>query len=68
MLCYYADCPYAEYHILFTVMLNVIMLCVVMLNVVMLSLVPPWLGKLGCAGCAGLLEQNRLILLGNMSS
>ncbi len=53
MLFYFAECPYAECRILFTiilnvntlsvVMLNVIMLSVVILNVIMLSVVAPFL-------------------------
>ncbi len=41
MLCNYADGHYAEYRILFTVLVNVVMLSVVMLNVVMLSVIAP---------------------------
>jgi hypothetical protein len=39
MLCYNAECHYAEWHILFTIMLNVVILCVVMLNVILLSVI-----------------------------
>jgi hypothetical protein len=41
MLCLNAECHYAEFCILFTIMLNVIMLSVVMLNAGMLSVVAP---------------------------
>ncbi len=36
---HYAECCYAEFRVLFIVMLNVVMLNVVMLNAVMLSVV-----------------------------
>ncbi len=41
MLCYYAECHYAQGRILFTITLNVIMPSVIKLNVVMLSVVVP---------------------------
>jgi hypothetical protein len=47
MLFYYAQCHYAEFHVLFIIMPNVIMLSVVILNVVMLSVVAP--NELGIA-------------------
>jgi hypothetical protein len=34
IVCYYAECPYAEFHILLIIMLNVVMLSAAMLNVV----------------------------------
>ncbi len=37
MLCYYAECHYAEWRILFNIMMNAVMLRVIMLDVVMLS-------------------------------
>ncbi len=40
MLCYCADCPYAEFAILFTIKLNVVVLNLVMLSVVGPSQMP----------------------------
>jgi hypothetical protein len=42
MLFYFAECHNAEFHILFTIMLNVIVLSVVMMSVVMLIVVVPF--------------------------
>jgi hypothetical protein len=41
MPCYYAECPNAEFRILFTIMLNVIMLIAFMVCVIILSVVAP---------------------------
>ncbi len=47
MLFYFAECHYAEFHVLFIIMPTVIMLSVVILNVVMVSVVTP--NELGIA-------------------